>query len=356
MSDETVKRIGINGLGRIGRMVLRRYFECLEENRTNGIEIAAVNDLAPIEALAYLFKYDSAHGRYRGTINHSNDSLFVAEREIKCFSRKDPSMIPWADMGVDIVLECTGRFKTREDLTRHFSAGATKVIISAPCPDADLTVVMGVNHEKYDPVIHDILSNASCTTNSLAPVAKVISDEFGIENLFATTIHAYTSSQALVDIPSSKKSRGRSAAVSIIPSSTGAAEATALVIPELKGRMEAVALRVPIPDGAITEIVANLTSPVTAKELNDTLWEASESPKLDGILGCTDEDIVSIDIIGDSRSSIVNTRSTKTLGRNMIYLQTWYDNEWGYSCRLLELAAMVAANLKKRETVGFSVI
>jgi glyceraldehyde-3-phosphate dehydrogenase type I len=213
---------------------------------------------------------------------------------------------------------------------------------------------MGVNNEKYDPSKHHIISNASCTTNSLAPVAKVLNDRFAIEYLFATTVHAYTSSQALVDVPTTKKSRGRAAAISIIPSSTGAAEATALVIPELAGRMEAVALRVPVPDGAITEIVANIANPASPNDLNKAIKDASTTKKLDGILGWTDEELVSIDIIGDSRSSIVNTRATKVLGRNMIYMQTWYDNEWGYSCRLLDLAEMVAMRIEEKEKIMVS--
>jgi len=348
---EAVKRIGINGLGRIGRMVLRRYLQRLDEGENGSVEIVAANDLAPIDALGYLLKYDSVHGHLQGTISHSSESLYVNGRNIRFFSIKDPTAIPWKDMGVDVVLECTGKFKNHAELEKHIQAGAPKVIISAPCKDADITIVMGVNNEKYDPSKHHIISNASCTTNSLAPVAKVLNDKFGIEYLFATTVHAYTSSQVLVDVPSAKKSRGRAAAISIIPSSTGAAEATALVIPELEGRMEAVALRVPVPDGAITEIIANVSKPVTPNDLNQSIKDASMTNKLDGVLGWTEEELVSIDIIGDSRSSIVNTRATKVLGRNMIYMQTWYDNEWGYSCRLLELAEMVAEKIGEKEKI-----
>jgi glyceraldehyde 3-phosphate dehydrogenase/glyceraldehyde-3-phosphate dehydrogenase (NAD(P)) len=354
MAEKPVSRIGINGLGRIGRMVLRRYLQLIDSGICENVEIIAANDLAPIDALAYLLKYDSAHGLLRGSISYTGDKLNVNGNEIRFISERNPSAIPWKDMGVDVVLECTGKFKTHADLEKHLEGGASKVIISAPCKDADITIVMGVNNEKYDPSKHHIISNASCTTNSLAPVAKVLNDRFAIEYLFATTVHAYTSSQALVDVPTTKKSRGRAAAISIIPSSTGAAEATALVIPELAGRMEAVALRVPVPDGAITEIVANIANPASPNDLNKAIKDASTTKKLDGILGWTDEELVSIDIIGDSRSSIVNTRATKVLGRNMIYMQTWYDNEWGYSCRLLDLAEMVAMRIEEKEKIMVS--
>jgi glyceraldehyde 3-phosphate dehydrogenase len=352
MSNSRRRRAAINGLGRIGRMALRRYFE--SDFDTSNIEIVAANDLAPADALAYLFRYDSVHGRFKGTVEFRDNTLIVNGCEIALYSTKDPRELPWDELGVDIVLECTGFFKTHEQLSWHRQAGADKVIISAPAKDADLTVVMGVNHDKFDPSIHHILSNASCTTNSLAPVAKVLLDNFGIEYLFATTVHAYTSSQALIDKPSSKKARGRSAAVSIIPSSTGAAEATSLVIPQLKGKMEAIALRIPVPDGAITEICANLESSVTAEQLNQTLKQASESENWKGILGFTNDDIVSIDIIDDSRSTIVHGRSTKVLGRNMIYMQTWYDNEWGYSCRLMELAGLAACGINSLQSAAVS--
>jgi len=344
VANNSKTRIAVNGLGRIGRMVLRRYFE--DDFDDSGIEIVACNDLVPADTIAYLMKYDSVHGRFRGKIDISEDVLKINGKEIKLYSIREPGDLPWKENGIDIVLECTGVFKTREKLSSHIEAGAKKVIMSAPCSDSDFTVVMGVNEKKYDPQTHHILSNASCTTNSLAPVAKVLLDKFGIEYMFVTTVHAYTSSQSLIDIPKAMKSRGRSAAVSIIPSSTGAAKATALVIPELQGRMEAISLRVPIPDGAITEICANLETETTVEELNETIRTASKSERWKGILGYTDDDIVSVDIIGDSRSSIVNCNSTNVLGRNMIYMQTWYDNEWGYSCRLLDFACLVGWKLR----------
>lgn len=346
-NNKQVKRVAINGLGRIGRMVLRRYFE--NEADTSGIEIVAANDLVPSETLGYLLKYDSVHGRFHGKIEIADDSLTINGRTIKLYSERNPADLPWDDDDIDVVLECTGIFKTHSDLSRHLEAGAKKVIISAPCNEADATIVLGVNEGIYNPEKHHVISNASCTTNSLAPVAKVLMENFGIEYLFATTVHAYTSSQTLIDVPRSSVARGRSGAVSIIPSTTGAAKATALVIPELEGKMEAIALRVPIPDGAITEICANLEKEITAEELNDTFRQASRTGKLDGILGYTDDEIVSIDIIGDSRSTIVHTSSTKVLGRNMIYMQTWYDNEWGYSCRLLDLAKMVSSRTQVKE-------
>lgn len=346
-NNKPVKRVAINGLGRIGRMVLRRYFE--EGADTSGIEIVAANDLVPSETISYLLKYDSVHGRFHGKIEIADDSLIINGRRLKLYSERDPSKLPWGEDNIDLVLECTGIFKTHDTLSMHLKAGAKKVVISAPCAEADTTIVLGVNEDIYEPENHHIISNASCTTNSLAPVAKVLLERFGIEYLFATTVHAYTSSQTLIDVPKSSPARGRSGAVSIIPSTTGAAKATALVIPELAGKMEAIALRVPIPDGAITEICANLDKTVTAEELNEAFRDASKTSKLDGILGYTDDEIVSIDIIGDSRSTIVHTNSTMVLGRNMIYMQTWYDNEWGYSCRLLDLAKMVSSKIKSKE-------
>ena len=346
-NNKPVKRVAINGLGRIGRMVLRRYFE--DESDTSGIEIVSANDLVPSETISYLLKYDSVHGRFHGKIEIADDSLKINGKTLKIHSERDPSALPWDDEGIDVVIECTGIFKTHDSLSRHIDAGAKKVVISAPCNEADATIVLGVNEEIYDPDNHHIISNASCTTNSLAPVAKVLLENFGIEYRFATTVHAYTSSQTLIDVPKSSPARGRSGAVSIIPSTTGAAKATALVIPELAGKMEAIALRVPIPDGAITEICANLEKIVTVEELNATFRKESRTSKLNGILGYTDDEIVSIDIIGDSRSTIVHTSSTRVLGRNMIYMQTWYDNEWGYSCRLLDLAKMVAGKIKQKE-------
>lgn len=353
MTEGSVRKVAINGLGRIGRMVLRRYFE----NKADypDIEIVAANDLVSADIIEYLIKYDSVHGRFNGTIEQDGKSLIINGHEVMLSSEPDPRNLPWRKHDIEIAMECTGFFKTHEQLSRHLEAGAQKVIFSAPSPDPDLTVVMGVNDQKYDAENHHIISNASCTTNSLAPLAKVLLDRFGIDYLFATTVHAYTSSQALIDKPADKMSRGRSGALSIVPSSTGAAKATALVIPELEGKMEAIALRIPIPDGAITEICANLQKVVSIDELNETIREASRTERWKGVLGYTDDDIVSIDIIGDTHSTVIHTRSTKVLGHKMVYMQTWYDNEWGYSCRLLDLAGLVARKLESRKAVAVGV-
>lgn len=331
-----MKRVAINGLGRIGRLALRNYITTPPDN----IEVVACNDLTPIDDLAYLIRYDSVHGRAPFPVEHSPDYLQFGSKQIKVFNEKDPAKLPWKELGVDVVLECTGRFRGRKDAGKHLEAGASKVIISAPSDDTDTTIVMGVNENSYDSQKHNVISNASCTTNSLAPVAKVLNDAFGIEYLMVTTIHAYTSSQTLIDLPARKRRRGRAAAVSLIPSSTGAAKATALVIPELKGKMDAIAVRVPVPDGAITDVVAHLKKDVSVETVNAALKEAADG-ELKGILGYSEEELVSADIISDPHSGTIDATSTRVLTNRVAKVLVWYDNEFGYSRRMLDLASVV---------------
>ncbi len=332
-------RIAINGLGRIGRLVLRHYVQ----DDPEGIEVVAANDLTPVGEIAYLVEYDSVHRRATFGVGNEGDSLILGSKKLKVTREKDPEKLPWGKLGVDIVLECTGRFRRREDAAKHITAGAKKVIISAPSESADLTVVMGVNEGLYDDVAHSVISNASCTTNSLAPPAKVLNDAFGIEYLMVTTIHAYTSSQALVDkaTASLKRTRGRAAAVSLIPTSTGAAKATALVIPELKGKMDAIAVRTPVPDGALTDIVAHLKKDVTVEDVNGELKKAADGP-MKNIIEFNDDQIVSADILGNSHSAIVDAPSTRVIVDRVVKLLVWYDNEYGYAGRLLNLARHIA--------------
>jgi len=328
-------RIGINGFGRIGRCALKHLME------RKGVEVAAINDLADREDLAYLLKYDSVHGWYPPKISARDGAIQVEDHSIHFFSETDPAKIPWKEAGVDIVLECTGVFRKRKAAAGHLEAGARKVIISAPADDADGTFVLGVNHDTYDPGRHHVVSNASCTTNSLAPVAKVLQDRFGVEHVMVTTVHAYTSSQSLMDIPTRKRRRGRSAALSIVPTTTGAARATAKVIPELEGRMDGMALRVPVPDGSITDVVATLRTSVTAEQVNQALVEASREARFAGILRVSEEALVSRDIIGDPHSSIVDSESTLVLRERVAKVLAWYDNEWGYAARLADFAQLM---------------
>jgi glyceraldehyde-3-phosphate dehydrogenase type I len=332
-----VKKIAINGLGRIGRMVLRHYLSNSPEN----VEIVAANDLTPIDELAYLFRYDSVHGGATFPIEAGLDYMVLDSRKITILSEKRPSVLPWKKLDVDIVLECTGLFRRREDAGKHIQAGASKVIISAPSESADLTVVMGVNEKLYNSQRHHVISNASCTTNSLAPAVKVLNDAFGIEFIMVTTVHAYTASQALVDRAARKLRRGRAAAVSLIPTSTGAAKATALVIPELKGKMDAIAVRAPVPDGAITDIVAQLKKDVSVETVNSSFKKAANG-ELKGILDYTEDEIVSSDIIGDTHSGIIDASSTRVIVDRVAKVLVWYDNEYGYARRLLDLADYVS--------------
>jgi len=336
------KRVAINGLGRIGKMVLWHYII----NRPKHIEIVVANGgSGTAEDLAYMLKFDSVHGRFPAEISYTEDTLKVGDQEIKLISGRDPENMPWDEMGIDIVLECTGKFTKRDDAAKHLKAGAKKVLISAPSKDAELTVVLGVNQYAYDPSKHDVISNASCTTNSLAPAIKVLNDNFGIESALVTTIHSYTSSQVTVDRKKpGKHRRGRAAAVNIIPTSTGAAIATTKVIPELKGKMNALALRVPTPDVAITDISATLKKNVTVEEVNKAFEEAMNS-YLKGILEITYDEVVSTDLINNPHSSIIDGLSTMVVDGNKVKVFAWYDNEFGYSGRLLELADFVASKM-----------
>jgi len=329
-----MKKVAINGLGRIGRLVLRHYLSSPPKN----LQIVAANDLTPTNELAYLLQYDSVHRRASFPIESGQDYLAPGSQKLAVFNEKDPVNLPWKALGVDIVLECTGLFRKREDAAKHLTAGASKVIISAPSESADLTIVMGVNEALYDPQVHHIISNASCTTNSLAPVVKILNDAFGIESMMVTTIHAYTASQSLIDRPTRKRRRGRAAAASLIPTSTGAAKATAVVIPELKGKMDAIAVRAPIPDGALTDIVANLKKDVSVEHVNATLEKAANGA-LKGGLDYNDDEIVSADIIGNPNSGIVDAPSTRVVMNRAVKVLVWYDNEFGYSRRLLDLSS-----------------
>ena len=315
-------------------------------NKSKDIEIVAANDLTPIEDLAYLIQFDSVHGKIPYNVSFGSDYIQLNQKKLKILHEKDPSKIPWKKLGVDIVLECTGLFRKREDAVKHISAGATKVIISAPSKSADLTIVLGVNEDLFDPSIHHIISNASCTTNSLAPPVKVLNDAFGIEHLLVTTVHAYTASQTLIDRSARKLRRGRAAAVSLIPTSTGAAKATVLVLPELKDKMDAIAIRAPVVDGAITDIVAELQSDVTVNMINKAFIQAANN-KLKDILGYSEDELVSADIIGDTHSGIIDATSTKVVDKRMVKVLVWYDNEAGYSKRLLELAEFISKNSPK---------
>ncbi len=334
------KRVAINGLGRIGNQVLRHYVHSLPKN----CEIVAANT-SSVEDAAYLLKYDSVHGRADFEIEtQGNEKLIINGHEIAIVSSHDPLELPWKELGIDIVLECTGHFTEGSAAAQHITAGAKKVLISAPGKNVDKTIVLGVNHEEYDPKSHHIVSNASCTTNSLAPAMKVLQERFGVQNAMITTTHAYTSTQTTVDKRAKKRRRGRAAAVNIIPTTTGAAIATTEVIPSLKGKMEAMALRVPVPDGAITEIVAMLEKEVTAEKVN-VAFEAAANGELKGILDITMDEIVSTDILGNRHSSIIDGLSTAVVGGRMIKVMAWYDNEYGYSQRLLELADFVAGKM-----------
>jgi glyceraldehyde 3-phosphate dehydrogenase len=331
-------RVGINGFGRIGRNFLRAV-----KSEGADITIVGVNDLTDNTTLAHLLRYDSVHGRFKGTVELNDRGLVVDGDEIAVTSERNPADLPWKDLGADIVIESTGLFTKREKAAAHLEAGAKKVIISAPAKGEDVTIVMGVNHEAYDADSHDVISNASCTTNSVVPMAKVLDESFGIETGFMTTVHAYTNDQGTQDQPHSDLRRARAAAVSIIPTTTGAAKAASLALPQLEGRLDGLALRVPIPDGSITDLVANLRRETTAEEVNDAFRTAAEGP-MKGIIEFTMDPIVSADIIGNPHSCILDGLSTMANGSTVKALG-WYDNEWGYSCRLVDLAAYVGERL-----------
>jgi len=333
-----VYKIGINGFGRIGRQV----FKAIDQGGFSDLfEVIAVNDLTDNATLAHLLKYDSTYGRYDAEISANEKGISVNGRMIEVLEEKDPGQLPWGDLGVDLVIESTGRFTDASEARAHIDAGARKVIISAPAKGEDLTIVLGVNEEMYDPAQHQIISNASCTTNCLAPVVKVVLDNFGIQQGMMTTVHSYTADQVLQDGPHSDLRRARGAAQNIVPTTTGAAKALSLVIPEITGKLDGFALRVPTPTVSIVDFVANTERPVTVESVNAAFKTASEADEFVGILGYSDEELVSSDYRHDSRSSIIDAKSTMVLGETMVKVVAWYDNEWGYSCRVADLAALV---------------
>lgn len=329
-------KVGINGFGRIGRNVLR---SCLGNN---GIDFVAVNDLTDTKTLAHLLKYDSIMGNLDNEITCSENSIKVDGDEFRVFSEKDPAAIDWSSVGAEIVIESTGRFTKAEDAGKHLHGSVKKVIISAPAKGEDITIVLGVNEGMYDPASHNIISNASCTTNCLAPVAKVIHEKFGIKNALMNTIHSYTNDQQLLDLPHRDLRRARAAALSMIPTSTGAAKAVALVIPELKGKFDGISVRVPTPNVSLVDVVMNVETETTKEEVNRALKNAANE-ELKGILAFSEEPLVSIDFRGNSNSSIVDAENTKVIGGTAVKILSWYDNEWGYSCRVRDLVTFIAA-------------
>ncbi|MGQ9517822.1 MAG: type I glyceraldehyde-3-phosphate dehydrogenase [Anaerolineae bacterium] len=333
----TVK-VGINGFGRIGRQVLK----AMGERLSSDIQVVAINDLMDAQTNAHLLKYDSNYGIFPGTVEVKGNHLVVNGHEIIVLAEKEPANLPWRELGVELVIESTGIFTTREGASKHLQAGAKKVIITAPAKGEDITIVLGVNEHKYDPAQHVLISNASCTTNCLAPVAKVILDEFGIVRGFMTTVHSYTNDQRILDLPHKDLRRARAAGLNIIPTTTGAARALFLVLPELKGKMDGIALRVPTPTVSIVDFVAETEKPVSVEAVNAAMKAAAEGP-MKGILGYCEEPLVSVDFKGDPRSSIVDALSTMVIGEKMVKVLSWYDNEWGYSCRVADLVGYVVS-------------
>lgn len=331
-------KVAINGFGRIGR----NAFKAALDKYADSIDFVAINDLTDPATLAHLLEFDSCFGRFNGTVEAKENSLVVNGKEIKVLAERDPANLPWKEMGVEIVIESTGIFRSKETAMKHIEAGAKKVIISAPAKNEDITIVMGVNEDQYDPVNHNIISNASCTTNCLAPFAKVIHEKFGIKRGLMTTVHSYTNDQRILDLPHSDLRRARAAAVSIIPTTTGAAKAVALVLPELKGKLNGFAMRVPTPTVSVVDLVVELEKSVTVEEINAALKEAAEGP-MKGILGYEDRPLVSIDFKGDPRSSIIDGLSTMVMEGNMAKIVSWYDNEWGYSNRIVDLVDYIAS-------------
>ena len=330
-------KVAINGFGRIGR----NAFKIAVEKYADKMEFVAINDLTDAKTLAHLLQFDSLFGRFEGDVEVKEDALVVNGKEIKIFAERDPANLPWKELGVDVVMECTGIFRSKETAGKHIEAGAKKVIISAPAKNEDITIVMGVNEDKYDADNHNIISNASCTTNCLAPFAKVVNDNFGIKKGLMTTIHSYTNDQKILDLPHSDLRRARAAAESIIPTSTGAAKAVALVLPELKGKLNGFAMRVPTPTVSVVDLVVELEKPATAEEINAALKEAADGP-LKGIMGYEERPLVSMDYKKDERSSIVDALSTMVIEGNMAKIVSWYDNEWGYSSRIVDLIDYIA--------------
>ncbi len=333
-------RVAINGFGRIGRNVLRSAKQSGRED----IDFVAVNDLTDAGTLAHLLRYDSVHGRYPGTVEVSDTGLVVDGDEIQVLSERNPAELPWADLGIEIVIESTGLFRDRDSAAQHIEAGAKKVIISAPAKNEDITIVLGVNQGEYDPDNHHVISNASCTTNCLAPVVKVLSDSFGFRHGLMTTIHSYTNDQRILDLPHEDLRRARAAAMSMIPTTTGAAKATGLVLPAVDGRIDGMAIRVPTPDVSIVDLVAEVEQDVTEEEVNGALQAAADGP-MKGILAVSNEPLVSIDYTGDPHSSVVDGMSTKVIDGRMVKVLCWYDNEWGYSSRVVDLVGYVGERL-----------
>ena len=330
-------RIGINGFGRIGRAFVRRSLE------NNDLDVVAINDITDTRILAHLLAFDSTYGRFAADVAHTDSSIIVNGRSIAALGVREPAAIGWAGLGVDVVIECTGKFRSRDDASLHLKGGARKVLISAPGKGVDLTVVIGVNDADYDPERHDVISCASCTTNCVAPMAKVLDDAFGLTQGLMTTVHAYTGDQMLLDGPHKDLRRARSAAISIVPTSTGAARTTGLVIPALAGRLDGVAVRVPVEDGSLTDLTALLDQQTTAEQVNDAFRAAADGP-LAGILEYSTDALVSRDIIGTQASCVFDSGLTQA-GGNLVKVFGWYDNEWGYTCRLVDLAAIVGAAL-----------
>ena len=333
-------RVGINGFGRIGRQVLR----AIRENYGDQIDVVAFNDLGDLNTMAHLFRYDSNYGRYPGTVEEADDALIVDGDRIRALAEKDPANLPWGDLGCDIVIESTGRFTDRDSAAKHLQAGAKKVIISAPAKNEDITICLGVNEDQYDAEKHNVISNASCTTNCLAPAAKVVNDRFTIVRALMTTIHSYTNDQKILDLPHKDLRRARAAAINMIPTTTGAAKAVALVIPELKGKFDGMAVRVPTPTVSLIDFVANVEKSTTKEELL-AAFDDNAANRMKGILGVSYEPLVSVDFKGDSRSSIIDAESCQVMGGTMVKVVAWYDNEWGYSCRVADLASYIGERL-----------
>ncbi len=333
-------RVAINGFGRIGRHVLRYAKQSAPD-----LDFVAVNDLTDNETLAHLFKYDSVHRRFPGTVLVDGADLVIDDERVRGLSETDPAALPWGELDIDVVIESTGIFRARDQAAKHLEAGARKVIISAPAKEPDVTIVLGVNADRYDPERHDVISNASCTTNCIAPVVKVLLDEFGFENGLMTTVHSYTNDQRLLDLQHKDLRRARAAAMSIIPTTTGAAKAVGLVIPDVQGKLDGMAMRVPTPDVSIVDLVATLARDTTEEEVNAAFRAAAAEGPLGGILEYTDEPLVSVDFTGHPASSIVDGLSTCVIGGRMVKVISWYDNEWGYSNRCIDLARFVAERL-----------
>jgi glyceraldehyde 3-phosphate dehydrogenase len=332
-------RVGINGFGRIGRNVLRAAVMA----KQTALEFVGVNDITDTKTLAHLLKYDSVHGRFPGTVEAKGDNIVVNGREIRVTAIKEPEKLPWKEQGVELVLESTGRFTDRESAAKHLTAGAKKVVISAPAKGEDITICMGVNEKKYDPAKHHVLSNASCTTNCLVPVVKVILDNWGLVHGFMTTVHSYTNDQQILDLPHKDLRRARAAALSIIPTTTGAAKATSLIIPEVKGKLDGVSLRVPTPDVSLVDLTVEVEKKTTIEEVNAAFKKAAQG-ELKGILDVSDEPLVSTDYIGNLFSSVVDAKSTNVIDGTLLHVSSWYDNEIGYSARCVDLLAYLGAH------------